>query len=323
MSKFILTALLAIAAIVYGQPGYAQSYPSRPITMVVPYPPGTNADVVARFVADKLNKKWGKPVVVEAKPGGATVPGTMAVLQQPADGHTLFESGTATNINPLMGVKTPYDADKDLAPIALLVSFPGVLVVNPNVPAKTVAELIALAKSSQKPLLYSSPGIGSFPHLAMEQFVQKTGVKIDHVPFRGFGPSLMGVIREDVQVSIADIPGAITNVGSGALRALAQTGRERMPQLPDVPTMQEAGVQGYEATGFLGLSVRAGTPPDIVAQLNTEVNEALASPEVKNYATTNGLRIEGGAPDKFTAYLKHDKAVWAPVIEKSGIKLEQ
>jgi tripartite-type tricarboxylate transporter receptor subunit TctC len=322
MSKFIVTLLAVIASLVFGGPGFAQTYPSRPITIVVPYPPVTNADVIARFVADRLSRKVGKPVVVEAKPGGATVPGTIAVLSQPADGHTLLESGTATNINPLMGVKTPYDAEKDLSPIALLVTFPGVLVVHPSIEAKTVAELVALAKSASKPLLYSSPGIGSFPHLAMEQFVQKAGIKIDHVPFRGFGPSLMGVIRNDVQVSVADIPGALSNLGSGTLKALAQTGRERMPQLPDIPTMAEAGVPGYEAAGFLGISVRVGTPPEIVALLNSEVNAALASDEVKKYAETNGLKIEGGATDQFTSYLKRDKAIWAPVIEKSGIKLE-
>jgi len=321
MLRVLLVALIAMVSL--AQAARAETFPSRQVTMIVPYPPGTNADVVARFVADKLSQKFGQRVVVESKAGGATVPGTMAVIHAPADGHTMLVSGTATNVNPVMGVKTSYDAEKDLTPIALLVTFPGVLVVNSKVPVKTVAELVEYSKKQPKPLLYSSPGVGSFPHLAMEQFKQLTGANVEHVPFRGLGPAMIGLLRNDVQISVADIPGALPHIKAGELKALAQTGKQRMPQVPDLPTIAETGVQGYEAAGFLGVWVRTGAPAETVALLNKDVNEALTAPDMTAYAHSNGLLIGGGTPADFVAYMKRDKEIWTPVIQKAGIKISE
>ena len=322
MIRICVVLLVAIGALVKTGIAVAQPYPSRHLTVIVPYPPGTNADSVGRLLADKLSKAFKQPVIVENHPGGATVPGTSQMLQAPADGYTILQSGTNTNINPLLGLTLPYDVSRDLVPVALLVTFPGVLVENPTVPAKSVSELVTLAKSEPGKLSYGSSGAGSIFHLAMEEFKQRTGTDFLHVPFRGLGPALLGIMRNDVQVMIADIALVADDIHTGKLRALAQTGSSRMPQLPDVPTFAEAGMPDYEAAGFLGTWVRSGTPTETVALLNREINNALASPELKNYSGTGGMLIAGGTPDDFTKFLAHDRANWSSVISKAGIKIE-
>ena len=298
----------------------AQSYPSRPITIVVTFPAGGNADTVGRLLGEKFTQALGQTVIVENKPGAATVIGTNAVLQAPADGTMLLQAGTNTNINNLLGYQTPYNAEQDLVPVALLVTVPGVLVVNASVPVANVAELIALAKSKPGELNYGSAGNGTFAHLAMEQFAQRTGARLTHVPFRGFGPAMVGLLRNDVQLLASDIPGALGHIRDGKLKALAFTGTTRMPQLPEVPTLAEAGVAGYEATGFLGIMVKSGTPPEVVAVLNREINKALKSPEFARHIANSGLAVGGGSPADFTAFLAHDRAIWSRVIATGGIK---
>jgi len=178
------------------------------------------------------------------------------------------------------------------------------------------------AKAKPGILNYGSPGIGSFAHLAMEQLNQLTGTRITHVPFRGLGPTMTGLLRDDVQMMISDIPGALEHIRSGKLRALAQTGLARMPQLPDLPTLAEAGLSGYEASGFLGIWVRTGAPPEATAILNREINRVLASPEISNYATSDGLRVAGGSAADFAAFLKRDRAIWSRVIGEGAIKAD-
>jgi tripartite-type tricarboxylate transporter receptor subunit TctC len=322
MRNVILLLLTMVASLVQANVALCQDFPARAVTVVVPYPPGTNADAIARLLTDKLARALKQPFVVENRPGGATVPATSAVLQAPADGHMMLESGTATNINALLGVKTAYDVERDLVPVALLVTFPGVLVLNPSLQANNLEELIALAKSKPGVLNYGSPGSGSFAHLAMEQFNQLTGTKITHIPFRGLGPTMMGLLRYDVQMMVSDIPGALEHIRSGKLRAVAQTGLARMPQLLDLPTLAEAGLSGYEAAGFLGIWVRAGTPPEAIATLNREINNALASPELSAYAKNDGLKVAGGTAADFAAFLKRDRAIWSRVIGEGGIKAD-
>ncbi len=319
----IAFAAAAVAAL-WLQPSAAnaQTYPSRQISIVVTFPPGGNADVIARLLADKLSEAFKQTVIVENKPGAATIPGTSAVLQAPADGYTLLEAGTNTNINPILGNKTPYDAERDLVPVVLLLTVPAILVVNASVPANNLAELIAYAKSKPGELNYGSAGNGTFAHLAMAQFTQATGTKITHVPFRGLAASMVGLLRNDVQLMASDIPGGLEHIRAGKLRAIAHTGAKRMPQLPDLPTLAEAGVPDYEAAGFLGIMVRAGTPPDAIATLNREINAALASPEMSRHIANNGLGAGGGTSADFIAHLKGDKAIWAKVIEAGGIKAE-
>ena len=312
---------LATAALWLGG-AHAQSYPSRQISIVVTFPPGGNADVTARLLADRLSQAFKQTVIVENRPGAATIPGTSAVLQAPADGCTLLQAGTNTTINPILGNKTPYDVERDLVPVVLLVTVPAVLVVNAGVPANNVAELVALAKAKPGELNYGSAGNGTFAHLAMAQFTQATGTTITHVPFKGLAPSMMGLLRSDVQVMASDIPGALEHIRAGKLRALAHTGTTRMPQLPDLPTLAEAGVKDYEAAGFLGIMVRVGTPPEAIATLNREINNALKSPEMSKHIVNNGLGAGGGTPADFVAHLQRDRAIWTRVIGAGGIKAE-
>jgi tripartite-type tricarboxylate transporter receptor subunit TctC len=316
----LLLALATLGVLLCPGTASAQSYPSRPITIVVTFPAGGNADTVARLLGEKLNQALGQPVIVENKPGAATVIGTTAVLQAPADGSMLLQAGTNTNINNLLGYQTAYNAEQDLVPVALLVTVPGVLVVNAAVPVTTVAELVAYAKSKPGELNYGSAGNGTFPHLAMEQFAQLTGTKLAHVPFRGFGPAMVGLLRNDVQLLASDIPGALGHIREGKLKALAFTGATRMPQLPELPTLAEAGVASYEAAGFLGIMVKSGTPPEVVAVLNREINNALKSPEFARHIANNGLTLGGGSPADFTRFLAHDRSIWSKVIAAGSIK---
>lgn len=324
MPRILSVLLIVLASVLQYGPAAAQSdFPSRHLTTIVPYPPGTNADTIARMVADNLTRSLKQPVIVENHPGGATVPGTSQMLQAPADGYTLLQSGTNTNINGALGIKPPYDVDRDLVPVMQLVSFPGVLVVNPDLTVKNVAELVALAKSKPGSLSFGSAGVGSIFHLSMEEFKQRTGTEFLHVPFRGLGPALLGIMRNDVQLMIADFPLVLDQIRSGKLRALAQTGSSRMPELSEVPTFAEAGVPDYYASGFQGVWVRAGTPSDVIALLNRQINAALGSPEVKNYSFTQGMLIAGGSADDFTKYLQHDREIWRQVIGQAGIKLDE
>ncbi len=320
-----IVTLLLILAGPFLQVGTAvsqSSYPSRQLTIVVPYPPGTNADTIARLLGDKLSQSLKQPVIVENRAGGATVPGTAQMLQSPADGYTLLQAGTNANINTLLGIKPPYNVERDLVPVVHLVTFPGVLVLHPNISAKSVADLVALAKAKPGSLTYGSAGMGSIFHLAVEQFKQRTGTEFLHVPYRGLGPAMVGLLRNDVQVMVADIPLVLDHIRSGKLRALAQTGSTRMPQLPDVPTFAEAGVAGYEAAGFLGIWARAGTPAEALSVLNREINRALASPEVKGYSANGGMLVAGGTSAGFVKFLDHDRAIWSRVITEAGIKIE-
>ena len=244
MARVLFALFLASAMLL--EPGLAasQTYPARQVHMVVTFPPGGNADTIARLVADKLTQHLRQPVIVENKPGAASIVGTTAVVQAPADGHTLLQVGTNVSTNPALGHKTSYDAERDLEPVALLVTVPAVVVVHPSLPVNTLAELIVHAKSRPGEVNYGSAGNGSFPHLTMEKLAQETGIKLTHVPFRGFGPALIGLLRNDVNVLASDIPGALEHVRAGKLRALAVTGSTRMPMLPERPDRRRSGRAG-------------------------------------------------------------------------------
>jgi tripartite-type tricarboxylate transporter receptor subunit TctC len=322
MIRILLACLAAGVLLLQPIPAGSQAYPERPIHIVVTFPPGGNADTMARLVADKLAQAVGQPVVVENKPGGATIVGTNAVVQAAADGYTLLQASTSLNTNPDLGQKTPYDAERDLLPVVNLVTIPAVLVINPALPANNLAEFIAYAKARPKEINYGSAGNGSFPHLAMEQLSQAADIKMTHVPFRGFGPAMVGLLRNDISALASDVPGALEHIRAGKLRALAVTANQRMAMLPDTPTVSEAGLRGYEAVGFLGFMVPAGTPRAVIASVNREVNRILQAPEIKNHVANNGLLGAGGTPDDFAAFLKGDKAKWSKVIAGGSIRAE-
>jgi tripartite-type tricarboxylate transporter receptor subunit TctC len=318
-----MLALVVVGALLL-RPDMAasQGYPTRQIHLIVTFPPGGNADTVARLVADKLTQQLGQSVIVENKPGAASIVGTGAVVQAPADGYTLLQAGTNMSTNPALGHKTPYDAERDLVPVVLLVTVPAVIVVNPALPVSTLPELVVHAKARPGEVNYGSAGNGSFPHLAMEKLAQETGIKLTHVPFRGFGPATIGLLRNDVNLLASDIPGALEHVRAGKLKALAVTGSARMPQLPDIPTIAEIGVRDYEGVGFLGIVVRTGTPREVMDVLNREINRALKTPEIDRHIANNGLVAGGGTPDDFALFLKRDQAIWTKVIATGGIKGE-
>jgi tripartite-type tricarboxylate transporter receptor subunit TctC len=318
-----MLALVVVGALLL-RPDMAasQGYPTRQIHLIVTFPPGGNADTVARLVADKLTQQLGQSVIVENKPGAASIVGTGAVVQAPADGYTLLQAGTNMSTNPALGHKTPYDAERDLVPVVLLVTVPAVIVVNPALPVSTLPELVVYAKARPGEVNYGSAGNGSFPHLAMEKLAQETGIKLTHVPFRGFGPATIGLLRNDVNLLASDIPGALEHVRAGKLKALAVTGSARMPQLPDIPTIAEIGVRDYDGVGFLGIVVRTGTPREVMDVLNREINRALKTPEIDRHIANNGLVAGGGTPDDFSLFLKRDQAIWTKVIATGGIKGE-
>ena len=322
MQRFMLALAVVGALLLRPDTAASQGYPTRQIHLIVTFPPGGNADTVARLVADKLTQQLGQSVIVENKPGAASIVGTGAVVQAPADGYTLLQAGTNMSTNPALGHKTPYDAERDLVPVVLLVTVPAVIVVNPALPVSTLPELVVHAKARPGEVNYGSAGNGSFPHLAMEKLAQETGIKLTHVPFRGFGPATIGLLRNDVNLLASDIPGALEHVRAGKLKALAVTGSARMPQLPDIPTIAEIGVRDYDGVGFLGIVVRTGTPREVMDVLNREINRALKTPEIDRHIANNGLVAGGGTPDDFAVFLKRDKAIWTKVIATGGIKGE-
>jgi tripartite-type tricarboxylate transporter receptor subunit TctC len=321
MIRILLACLAAGVLLLQPIPAGSQAYPERPIHIVVTFPPGGNADTMARLVADKLAQAVGQPVVVENKPGGATIVGTNAVVQAPADGYTLLQASTSLNTNPDLGQKTPYDAERDLLPVINLVTIPAVLVINPALPANNLAEFIAYAKTRPKEINYGSAGNGSFPHLAMEQLSQAADIKMTHVPFRGFGPAMIGLLRNDISALASDIPGALEHIRAGKLRALGVTVATRVPVLPDVPTVGDA-VPGYEASGFLGFGAPKSTPVEIVGTLNREINAALADPAINGRLTGLGATVLRLSPDDFGKLIAAETDKWTKVVKFAGIKPE-
>jgi tripartite-type tricarboxylate transporter receptor subunit TctC len=300
----------------------AQGFPSKPLRLVVPFPPGGSADVLARVVGARLSAALGQPVIVDNKPGAGGILGADFVAKAPADGHTLLFANTNIAINPSLYKSLPYDTATAFAPVILMVNVPNLLLVAENVKANSVAELIALAKADPHALNYASAGNGTFPHLAIELFKLEAGVSITHVPYKGAAPALNALLAKDVQVLSNDLLTAVPHVKAGKVRALAITGRTRSPVMPDVPTMAEAGLPNYAAVGWQGIMVPAGTPPATIARLNTEINKVLADPELRSNLTSQGLEVVGGTPQQFGDFVRRDTERWRLAVEASGAKVD-
>lgn len=316
----ILGALLGALALLEASLVLAQAYPDRPVKIIVPFAPGGIADGSARVIANHLAETWGKPFLVENRPGAASIIAFTAVVKAPADGYTLLYANTNIATNPSMHANLPYDAERDLVPVALGVITPGVIVVHPSFPAKTLAELIGLAKEKPDQLTYSSVGVGSFPHLAMEQFQQVSGTKLTHVPYKGFAPALTAVLANEVTTLAVDLQTALPHLKAGKLRALAVTTAKRMPALPDVAPVADLGLADYEAVGWLGIMAPAGTPRDIVLKLNAEIVRGLNLPQTTTRFAENGVEVGTGSPEDFGAYIQRSRVRWSGVIKKGGIK---
>jgi tripartite-type tricarboxylate transporter receptor subunit TctC len=271
-------------------------------------------------MANAMKDKLGQPIIVENKPGAGTIIGTDAVAKSAPDGYTLLWMTPPFAINETLYKQLPYNTQKDFVPVVDLVSNPLVMMVHPNSPAKSVQDLIAMAKKSPGKLSYGSSGNGGSPHLAMEMFKSMTGIYVNHIPYRGSAPAVMDLIAGQTDVVIDTLFLAVPQVSGGKARALAQTGPTRSRLLPDVPTMREAGLAGYEATSWLSLAAPAGTPPAIVAKLNAAANEALQSPAVREQLVKQGLEIHGGTPEESARHLRAEIERWGKAVKASGAK---
>jgi tripartite-type tricarboxylate transporter receptor subunit TctC len=312
----------AIALLASALPASAQNYPSRSIAVVVPFPAGGSADTLARLIGQMLSERLGQAVIVENKPGAGGNLGTDAVAKAAPDGYTLLLTPSSIAIAPALYTKLPFDPIKDFAPVTLLGSIPMVVVVYPEFPPKTLAELIALAKAKPGEISYASAGNGSTNHLAVELFKIKTGIDMLHVPYRGNPLAVVDVIAGRVPVFFDFVLTGLPHVREGKVRALAVTGAHRSQVLPDVPTVAEAGVPGFEASTWFAVYAPAGTKPEIVEKLNTEILAVLALPKIRERLTALGVDILADGPQGLAALTKSDLEKWGPIVQKAGVKLD-
>lgn len=321
--KKLLVGLLtgALAATMHLGAAHA-AYPEKPVKIVVPFAPGGIADATARVIAHGLSERLKQSVIVENRPGGAAIIGIQSVAKSPADGYTLLLGSTNISTNPSLYKKLPYDTDKELTPVSLVMLLPAALIVPNAFPVKTFKELLAYAKENPEKINYSSVGLGSYPHLAIESLVQKTGTRMTHVPYKGFAPATVAVLSGEVQLLASDLPSALQHIQSGKVRALAVTGAKRSAVLPNVPTVQEEGVKGYEVLGWLGIMAPGGTPAEIVNMLNGEINKIMQSPDVQKRFAEQGVDIPSMSVTEFKEFLVQRKADWEKVIRTGNISLD-
>ncbi len=297
------------------------AYPDKPLNFIVPYPPGGLTDALARAVAKPLSDRLQQPVVIQNVAGGGGNIGAAKAAKSPADGYTLYIGNNATvGLNTLVYKTLPFDPLKDLAPVSLLAESQTALVVHPSLPVQSVAELIAFAKANPAKLNYGSTGSGGVSHLAGEMFKTATGAKMTHVPYKGTAPALTDLLGGQIQLMFNDQ--ATPHVATGKLRALAVTGTRRWAQTPDVPTMAEAGVPGFERYNWFGLLVPAGTPAPVIALLNKETVAILQDPGIQKWLQSQGSEAMSSSPEEFAAYIRRDVAKWAKVVRETGLQPE-
>ena len=319
-----LAAAAAACSLCIGGAAMAQDFPSRALKIVVPLAPGGGTDFFGRLLAGKLAENLGQPVLVENRPGGATMIGAEAVAKAPADGYTLLLSALTTYaVNPHLFRKMPYDPLRDFAPVSLTGRFSLLLVVNADVPAKTAAEFIALAKSKPGALDFGSPGPGSTHQLAMELFMQGTGTRLTHVPYKGAGPAMQELLAGRIPAMILDVSTGLAHLKSGRLRALAIASPERSPLMPEVPTIAETVLPGYEASAWQGVVAPAATPAAVVNRLNAEIARAIADAGVRQKLLDAGIEPLRSTPEQFSAYIRSETVKWAEVVRKGNIRIEQ
>jgi tripartite-type tricarboxylate transporter receptor subunit TctC len=319
--KLLLTAAAAVLLLAQALPVvHAQNYPSRPVRFIVPFPPGGGNDIVGRIVAQRLNETLGVPVVVDNRGGAGGTIGTDITSKAPPDGHTMLVNNISLAVNATLIPKLPYDTLKDLAPVTLLGRQPNVVVVHPGVPAGSIKELLALARAKPGQVTYGSGGIGTASHLATELLELMTQTEMVHVPYKGLGPALTDLMGGRVQVIISTLASALPQLKAGKLKPLAVTTAGRSTFLPELPTMSEAGVRGYEFSTWYGLLVPGATPKGVVERLNAAAVRALQSPSVKEQLAARGLEATPSTPAVFGVYLQAEVAKWGKVIKASGAK---
>jgi tripartite-type tricarboxylate transporter receptor subunit TctC len=298
------------------------SFPTKSVRIIVPFPPGGPVDTTARALAAKLSQIWGQAVVVDNKSGANSVIGAEAASKAAPDGYTLFMGAIHQSVLPGLGLKLPYDIEKDFQPLMFGAAFPIVLVVNPSVPAKDLTELIKLVKASPGKYAYSSAGNGGGTHLSGELFKSQADVYMLHIPYRGSAPAMADLLGGQVQMMFADGPTAIPQVKSGRVRAIAVGSPERSPLLPEVPTMREAGLKGYEAYSWAGLWMPVGAPKDIVDKISSDCQKAFSDPAVRERLLGQGAEVKPGSPEQFGSFVKGEIKKWSAVIKRANIKAD-
>ncbi len=316
-------AAALLAASVATGPAQAQNYPVRAVTLVIPFAPGGSTSIVGRAIADKISDVLGEKVVVDNRPGAGGTVGTKAVARSVPDGYTLLLGYTGTlAIGPSLYKNPGYDPRKDFAPIGLIGNAPNSLVVHPSLPVNNVAELIAYAKANPDKVSFGSAGAGTASHITGEFFARAAGIKLEHIPYRGTGPALTDLLGGHIPMAFAPIPASHPNISAGKLRALAVTSVTRSGLLPDVPTMIEAGLPGFDASLYYGLVAPAGTPRPIIDRLNKALRDALASDEVKKQLGNDGTEITPGTPEDYADFIDKDEKKWSQLVKASGVEQE-
>jgi tripartite-type tricarboxylate transporter receptor subunit TctC len=314
--------LAAVAATLFAAPAYAE-FPDHTVRIVVPFDAGGTVDAVARALANRLNMKWNVPVIVENRPGAGNTIGAGAVAKASPDGYTLLFANTSVSVNPSLFKSLPYDTLRDLAPVVYLSPSPNILLAQKSLGAGSLKALLALAKTRpDKPLSYATVGRGSAHHFCMELLKHEAGVDFLHVPYRGVAPAVLAVTRGEVDLYCSDIPGALGLLRGDKVIALGITSTKRSPTLPDIPTIAEEGLPNYSATGYVGIMVTGGTPPEVVQKLNTAINEIVRDPEFAKRFSEFGYEMVGGTVDDFAAFLKDDIARYLQITKAAGIAPE-
>ena len=320
--RFACGFVVVFAAAAWAQPNLSP-YPSKPIRIVVPFPAGGTTDVLARAAAQKLTESLGQPVVVDNRPGAGGNIGAELVAKSAPDGYTMLMGTVGTHaINASLYPKMPYDHVRDFAPVILVAGVPNVLVVNPSLPVNSVQELIAYGKANPGKLNFASSGNGTSIHLSGELFKTMTGVQMAHIPYKGSAPAIQDLAGGQVQLMFDNLPSALPLIKAGRLKALAVTSKTRAAVLPDVPTVAESGLPGFEASSWFGLLAPAGTPQPVIAKVNAEIAKWLATPEAKEKLLAQGANVAGGTPEDFARHIAAETAKWQKVVKESGAKID-
>jgi len=323
LARSVAFGALVAAMVATSGAAVGQAYPAHPITLVVPFVPGGSASIVARSVADRMSEMLGQPIVIDNRGGGGGTLATRAVAKAPADGYTILVVTSATvGTSPSLFQNLGYDPRRDLEPIGLIAATPNLVLVHPSFPARSLPELIKIGKETATPIPYGSPGPGTLNHLTVELLAYRTGMKLAHVPYKGAGPALNDLLGGHIKVLVSAVPNSHSHILAGTIYALGVTGAKRSPLLPDVPTFDEAGLPGYDVPLRWGLAAPAGTPRPIIDKLNTALNAALATDEVRQRLALEGAEPAPTTPQEYAAIIDHEVTMWSDLVKAVGIKPE-
>jgi len=318
----ILFSLFVFLAVSITNISFAQSYPSKPIRLVVPFPPGGPNDLLARLIGQKLQERIGQLVIIDNKPGASTIIGVDAVVKSPADGYTLLLGSNSLALNRFLILKLPYDIDRDIVPVILLTKISNALVVHPSLPVKDLKDFIAYAKLNPGKITYASTGNGTATHLFGEMFANMTGIEMTHVPYKGTAPAVNDLLSGQVNAMFDSLTSVIPNVRAGKVRLIGLTNSKRATHAPEMPTLSELGLPDYEATGWFGIAAPAKVPSEIINKLNSEINAILETPEIATKLSQLGGEVVGGSPDDFKTFIQSEAKKWGRVIQNAKIKME-